>query len=242
MRREHDRLFKPLFSSLDAYLSIIKVLSENKQGLSREDIANKAKLSNNGHLSKQLANLVNCDFIRSFQVKEKKIKANAMFYQLTDLFTLLHYTFAQKKTTDEHYWSNILGTSKMNTWLGLAFERVCMLHIPQIKAALGIDRIHTEYYSWRSKHSQPAAQIDLIIERADQLVNICEVKYSEYEYSITKAEETRLRNRMGSFQEETQTRGGLHLTFITTFGVKKNMYSDAMRNEVTMDDLFENKK
>ena len=93
----------------------------------------------------------------SIQVKEKKIKANAMLYQLTDLFTLFHYTFAQKKTTDEHYWSNMLGTGKMNSWLGLAFERVCMLHIPQIKTALGIDRIHTEYYSWRSKYSQPAA-------------------------------------------------------------------------------------
>jgi len=238
MRREHDRLFKSLFSYPDAYLSIIKVLSENKQGLSRDEISIKARLSNNGYLTKLLGNLVNCDFIRSFRVKEKKIKANAMFYQLTDLFTLFHYTFAQKKTTDEHYWSNMLGTNKMNTWLGLAFERVCMLHIPQIKKALGIDRIHTEYYSWRSKHSQPAAQIDLIIERADQLVNICEVKYSEYGYSISKTEEARLRNRMGSFQEETQTRGGLHLTFITTFGVKKNIYSDAVRNEVTIDDLF----
>lgn len=242
MRREHDRLFKSLFKSPDAYLSVIKVLSENKQGLSREEIATQAKLSNNGYLTKLLTNLVNCDFIRVFQVKEKKIKANAMFYQLTDLFTLFHYTFAQKKTTDEHYWSNMLGTSKMNSWLGLAFERVCMLHIPQIKTALGIDRIHTEYYSWRSKYSQPAAQIDLIIERADQLVNICEVKYSEYPYSISKTEESRLRNRMGSFQEETQTRGGLHLTFITTFGVKKNMYSDAVRNEITMDDLFVNTK
>ena len=132
----------------------------------------------------------------------------------------------------------MLGTGKMNSWLGLAFERVCMLHIPQIKTALGINRIHTEYYSWRSKYSQPAAQIDLIIERADQLVNICEVKYSEYPYSISKTEESRLRNRIGCFQEETQTRGGIHLTYITTFGVKKNVHSDAVKNEITLDDLF----
>lgn len=239
MRREHDRLFKSLFASPDAYLSIIKVLAESKKGLSRDEIAGKAKLSNNGHLTKLLSNLVNCDFIRSFHVKEKKIKSNAQFYQLTDLFTLFHYTFAQKQTTDENYWSNMLGTNRMNTWLGLAFERVCLLHIPQIKRALGIDRIHTEYYSWRSKQSQPAAQIDLIIERADQLVNICEVKYSEYEYAIDKAEDNRLRIRMGNFKEETQTKGGLQLTMITTFGIKKNMYSDSVRNEVTMDDLFQ---
>ncbi len=239
MRREHDRLFKSLFASPDAYLSIIKVLAESKKGLSRDEIAGKAKLSNNGYLTKLLSNLVNCDFIRSFHVKEKKIKNNAQFYQLTDLFTLFHYTFAQKQITDENYWSNMLGTNRMNTWLGLAFERVCLLHIPQIKRTLGIDRIHTEYYSWRSKQSQPAAQIDLIIERADQLVNICEVKYSEYEYAIDKAEDNRLRIRMGNFKEETQTKGGLHLTLITTFGIKKNMYSDSVRNEVTMDDLFQ---
>lgn len=239
MRREHDRLFKSLFTSPDAYLSIIKVLAESKKGLSRDEIAGKAKLSNNGYLTKLLSNLVNCDFIRSFHVKEKKIKSNAQFYQLTDLFTLFHYTFAQKSTTDENYWSNMLGTNRMNTWLGLAFERVCLLHIPQIKRALGIDRIHAEYYSWRSKQSQPAAQIDLIIERADQIVNVCEVKYSEYAYSIDKAEDNRLRVRMGNFKEETQTRGGLHLTMITTFGVKKNMYSDSVRNEVTMEDLFQ---
>lgn len=238
MRREHDRLFKSLFASPDAYLAIIKALSEHKQGMSREDIAQKAKLSNNGHLSKLLTNLVNCDFIRRFNVKEKKIKANSYFYQLTDLFTLFHYTFAKQSSTDEHYWSNLLGSNRMNSWLGLAFERVCMLHIPQIKRSLGIDRIHTEYYSWRSKQSQPAAQIDLIIERADQITNICEIKYSEYAYSIDKNEDIRLRTRIGNFREETHIRGGIHLTFVTTYGLKANTYSSNVRNEVTMDDLF----
>lgn len=238
MQREYDRLFKSLFASPDAYTAIIKVLAEHKRGLSRDEIALKCKMSSNGYLTRILSNLVNCDFIRSFRVKDKKIKANAQCYQLTDLFTLFHHTFAKEDTTDEHYWSNMLGTNRMNTWLGLAFERVCLLHIPQIKQALGIDRIHTEYYSWRSKQSQPAAQIDLIIERADQIVNVCEMKYSEFPYVISKAEDMRLRNRMGAFREETLTKGGLHLTFISTFGVKQNLYSDAVRNEVTLDDLF----
>lgn len=238
MRREYDRLFRSLFTSPDAYLAIIKVLSEHKQGMTRDDIAQKAKLPNNGHLTKQLTNLVNCDFIRRFSVKERKIKANTFFYQLTDLFTLFHCTFIKQPTTDEHYWSNLLGSSRMNAWLGLAFERVCMLHIPQIKHSLGIDRIHTEYYSWRSKQSQPAAQIDLIIERADQLINICEIKYSEYAYSIDKNEDMRLRTRIGNFLEETNTRGGVHLTFITTFGIKPNAHSGNVRSEVTMEDLF----
>lgn len=130
----------------------------------------------------------------------------------------------------------------MNSWFGLAYERMCMLHIPQIKQSLGIDRIHTEYYSWKSKTSTPAAQIDLIIDRADQLINVCEVKYSEYPYSIDKGEDARLRTRISNFIEETATQKGINLTFITTYGVKQNQYSDIVRNEITMDDLFEEKR
>ena len=93
MQREYDRLFKSLFASPDAYTAIIKVLAEHKRGLSRDEIALKCKMSSNGYLTRILSNLVNCDFIRSFRVKDKKIKANAQCYQLTDLFTLFHHTY-----------------------------------------------------------------------------------------------------------------------------------------------------
>ena len=92
--------------------------------------------------------------------------------------------FCHKATTDEHYWTNMMGKPVQNTWYGLSFERVCMLHIPQIKKTLGIDRIHTEYYSWRSRESMPAAQIDLIIDRAENLTNVCEIKYSHLPFSL----------------------------------------------------------
>ena len=239
LRREYDRLFYSLFSFPDAYMAIIAALAENKQGMSREEIANKVKLANNGHLTKLLTNLVNCDFIRRFNTKEKKIKANAHLYQLTDMFVLFHHTFAKRATTNPNYWSNMLGTPTMNAWLGLAFERVCMLHIPQIKQALGISGIHSEYYSWRSKQSVPAAQIDLIIERADQMINLCEVKYSEYPYTIDKNEEARMRSRIGAFSYETACRKGIQPTFITTFGLNRNMHSGLATGEVTMDNLFE---
>lgn len=89
-----------------------------------------------------------------------------------------------------------MGKPRQNTWYGLAFERICMLHIPQIKKRLGIEQIYTEYYSWRSKCSTPAAQIDLLIERADHLINLCEIKYSQSPYTITKEEELNIRTRM----------------------------------------------
>ena len=132
-----------------------------------------------------------------------------------------------------------MGKPRQNTWYGLAFERICMLHIPQIKHSLGIDQIHTEYYSWRSKVSIPAAQIDLLIERADNLVNLCEIKYSQMPYSITKEEDMRIRNRMADFVDETGIKHGILTTLITTFGLRMNPYSAIAQAQVTMDDLFE---
>ena len=119
-----------------------------------------------------------------------------------------------------------------------AFERVCMLHIPQIKHFLGIDQIHTEYYSWRSKVSKPAAQIDLLIERADNLVNLCEIKYSQMPYTITKEEDMRIRNRMADFVAETGIKSGIITTMITTFGVRLTQYAALAQVQITMDDLF----
>ena len=131
-----------------------------------------------------------------------------------------------------------MGKPRQNTWYGLAFERVCMLHIPQIKHFLGIDQIHTEYYSWRSKVSKPAAQIDLLIERADNLVNLCEIKYSQMPYTITKEEDMRIRNRMADFVAETGLKNGIIPTMITTFGVRPSQYAALAQVQITMDDLF----
>ena len=113
-----------------------------------------------------------------------------------------------------------------------------MSHIPQIKKALGVERIHTEYYSWRSKESETPAQIDLIIDRADQITNICEIKYSRADYSISAEEERRLQNRVNDFDQETRTRNATHLTLITTFGLKENSHSSGISSIVLMDDLF----
>ena len=121
-------------------------------------------------------------------------------YQLTDFYIHFYNEFCKKATTDEHYWTNSLNSPKQNSWYGLAFKRLCMSHIPQIKKALGVERIHTEYYSWRSKESETPAQIDLVIQRADHINNICEIKYSKADYSISAEEERRLQNRINDFE------------------------------------------
>ena len=238
LQSEYKRLFASLFREPEPYLEIMRILSTSRKGITREEMIKALGKKDNGHLSEYLQNLIKCDFIRYYFVKTKKIRKTNGFYQLTDFFTIFHNTFLTRPINDEHYWSHNLQTPLMNTWLGLAFERVCMAHIPQIKRCLGIDRIGTEYYSWRSKTSENGSQIDLLIERADRIINLCEIKYSATPYSIDKSEEMKLRIRQSDFAEETGTKYAIFPTMITTYGIRKNAYSGYIQAEVTLDDLF----
>lgn len=238
MTDEYDRLFKSLFKDPTPYMDILRVLAREKQGITRDEILTQTKMTDNGHFSEYLMNLVKCDFIRYYFVKSKKIKRNDGLYQLTDMFVIFYNTFVAQPVTDEHFWSMHINTPQINNWNGLSFERICMLHIPQIKHALGIDRIGVEYYSWRSKDSAEKAQIDLLLERADRIINLCEIKYSVKEYTIDKDEDLKLRNRQGTFAEETGTRYAVLPILISTFGMKTNMYSGGIFQQITMDDLF----
>ena len=238
LQSEYKRLFASLFREPEPYLEIMRILSASRKGITREEMIKALGKKDNGHLSEYLQNLIKCDFIRYYFVKTKKIRKTNGLYQLTDFFTIFHNTFLTRPNNDEHYWSHNLQTPLMNTWLGLAFERVCMAHIPQIKRCLGIDRIGTEYYSWRSKTSENGSQIDLLIERADRIINLCEIKYSTTPYSIDKSEEMKLRIRQSDFAEETGTKYAIFPTMITTYGIRKNAYSGYIQAEVTLDDLF----
>lgn len=239
LKREYGRLYSSLFKNAEVYMRVIELLASCRQGLTRSDISNKLKMLSGGSLTKVLRDLSNCEFIRGYNTREKKIKQKEKIYQLIDMYTLFYMTFCRKNTTDTAFWTHLMGKPKQNTWYGLAFERVCMLHIQQIKKRLGIEQIHTEYYSWRSKESVPAAQIDLLIERADNLINLCEMKYSQMPYSITKEEDKKIRNRMADFVAETGVRHGIIQTMVTTFGIRSNAYSSLAQAQVTMDDLFE---
>lgn len=238
LRNEYDRLYKSLFRNPEQYIRIVEILAKNKKGLTRDEIKEKLNISTGGGLSYILESLVNCDFIRKYYVKHKKIKNNDAIYQLTDFFSLFHLHFNNKNKNDDRYWSHTLNTPTQNNWFGLAFERLVMAHIPQIKEVLRIDGIHTEYYSWRSKTSSTGAQIDLIIQRADQMINVCEIKYSMGEYSILKEEHLKLNNRINDFRTETQTNDGILLTFISPFGLKENIYSSDVNAQIILDDLF----
>jgi len=164
-----------------------------------------------------------------------------MVYQLIDNFTLFYFKFMQtNKLNDEHYWSTIYNSSQRLAWTGLAFERVCFQHVPQIKQALGIGGVTTNTYAFklRGDNDSPGIQIDMLIERADNVINLCEMKFSHDVYTITRAQDEQLRYKVARFIEATRTRSAVHVTMITTHGVTHNAYWNHIQQEVTMDDLF----
>jgi hypothetical protein len=238
MRREFRRLFNTLYKNPEKYIDIIKALNKSRKGLTREEIASELKCSNNGHLGKQLEDLVCCDLIRKNIVREKEIKRKDAIYQLCDFFSLFYLTFIERAEVELQYWSHHINTPEVNSWMGLTYERICMAHIQQIKHSLHLDTISTLSYSWRSKTSTPAAQIDIIIERADKIINICEVKYCQDEYNLDKDEYERIIKRKNAFIQETGLRHTPWLTMITTEGVARGKYSEMIQTQVTLDDLF----
>lgn len=238
MRREFRRLFNTLYKKPDKYIEIVKALSKSRSGMTREELAKKIKCANNGHLGKKLEDLVYCDLIRKNIVREKEIKQKDAIYQVCDFFSLFYLTFIDRAEVEQQYWSHHINTPEINTWMGLAYERICIAHIQQIKRALRIDAISTLNYSWRSKTSSPAAQIDIIIERADKIVHICEVKYCHDEYELNKEEYDKINKRKSTFIKETGLRHTPWLTLITTEGLAPGKYSDMIQSVVSQDALF----
>ena len=238
LRREYDRLFASLFKAPDPYMNIVSALSKNKKGLTRDEIASKLHLQSGGTLTKLLRDLKNCDFVRSYRVYGKKIKQNSEIYALTDMLTIFHLHFHTTIGEEEKFFSKNSRTSSLLAWEGLAFERVAMQHINQIKQSIGISGIGVDYYQWRSTSSSPGAQIDLVLDRADDIVNVCEMKFSNTPYLITKSEYAKLQNRLFAFQNETLMNKGLQLTFITPFGLKENEYAHEVVRQIRLDDLF----
>ena len=241
LAHEFSRLYKSVFSNPEPYVAIVTALGEKKAGLTREElIASGERISGNGNLTKCLDNLERSGFIRRY-LPVGKGKKGAVF-QLTDNYTLFYFKFIRENAGgDESFWSHFKGTPACSAWQGLAFERVCLMHIDRIKSALGIAGVASSVASWRCREEGDGghgAQIDLVISRADNVANVCEMKFTRREYEIDAEEAERLRNRTELFKRKTGFHGGTHLTFVTPYGVKRNKYWNLVQSEVTMDDLF----
>lgn len=241
LKDEYDNLYRSLFNKPDQYIEIVEALSQNNQGMSRNELIKKSGISSSGNLSEKLNELENCGFIRKyipFGYKQKNC-----LYQLIDNYTLFYHRFIKNKNIDENYWENQQQSSVVNTWCGLAFERVCLQHIQQIKKALGISGVYTEANAWRCKANHEegihGSQIDLLIVRRDQIINLCEMKYSEDDYTVDVAYDRSQRHKINDLLKVTKTKYAIHPTLITTYGVNENAYAKNIQSVITTDDLFQ---
>ncbi len=229
-----------MFSSPEAYLKIIEALSEKKYGLTRQEILIETKQDENGNFSQKIEDLVNCGFIReysSFKSKKKEV-----LYQLIDPFTIFHFHFLKKRVNDENFWTNQINSPTINAWKGLAFERICLLHLNSIKKAMGIFGVYTSVYPFSCKQNEEknifGSQIDMVLERKDDIVNLFEIKYYDEPFSLTKKHLESFSRKKHDFVEVTKTKSSIHLSLISLNGVVENEYLNEIQTILNEDDLF----
>lgn len=243
LKDEFKYLYASTFRSPDAYLKIVEALGKKKVGMTRDEIIETSGVGNTGDLSRKLEELEACGFIRKYYAYGMK-KKNAL-YQLIDFFTLFYYQFMSDGTTDTHFWSSRINTPQMNTWMGLAFERVCLLHIVQIKSKLGISGVVTDVNSWYCRPDRekgiPGAQIDLLIVRRDGVINLCEMKYSEADFNMTAENEQSLIGKISSLQAVTKTEYAIIPTLVTCYGMTDGIHAGRIQSVITMEALFESR-
>jgi hypothetical protein len=237
LRDEYSKLYSSLFKSPEKYLQIIEVLAKKRKGLTRDEIVKFSKISNGGGLTSILEELELCGFIsinNNFSTKKK-----LQLYQLTDFYSMFYLHFVKdKRGTNSDYWSSLIDTGKYKAWAGYSFELLCQMHISRIKSALSIGGVVSYTSGWRSKDTENGAQIDFLIDRNDNIINLCEIKYSTKKFAITKIYDENLRNKRSVFIEETNTKKSVHITMITTYGIKRNEYWNNIQSELLLDDLF----
>lgn len=247
---EFDRLYDSLFKKAENHIAVIHALSSARKGMTRLELISKAKLPNNGNLTTLLKELETCEFIRSYRPfgKEKKDK----MFQLTDLFSLFYLHFMKDKGDyGKNYWLQKIGSPEYTSWSGYAFETVCLHHIDQIVNALGISGSYYSPCSWSYRPSEAVkndpdadedlktgGQIDLLIDRKDKTISVCEMKYSEGEYEITKAYASRVEQRLRTFRKVTNTKKSFSKVYVTPFGLYDNMYARKVTKQIIADDLF----
>ena len=231
---EYERLFNSLFKHSEKHMNVINALSSKKYGLTRVELSEFKNIGEGEGLTKVLKELEQSGFIRKYMNYTKN--NNGCIYQITDPFVLL--CLGVMKDRKFKSWMTFVNSPAYYTWCGNAFETVCINHVDQIKNALGITGVESMEYAWKSKKRSGGAQIDLIIDRRDDMINLCEMKYTTEEFVIDEAYEKQLTNKLTTFREETSTKKTLHITMICAAGLKNNKHAHIAQNILTGEDLF----
>ena len=238
LKGEYDRLFGSLFTNPEEYKAVVSFLAKRRGGYTRKEMVEEGVLKEGGASSIILESLEASDFLTSY-VPFASGKRDRHF-RLCDPFCIFYLHFQKFiAACDAHFWQNQTGTHAIDVWRGLAFENICLSHIEQIKRALGISGISSQQYPLLiSNDKRTVAQIDMIIDRADNVVNLCEMKFYAAPYSIGKSDDMDFRTRISILSSLLPARKTIHFTMITSFGVTHNQYSGIVQKEILADDLF----
>ena len=240
LRNEFERLFASLFKSHEKHIAIIRALASKRSGLTRQEIVQKTNFSNGGKLTERLDELEKSGFLTIYGGYGKKIKES--LYRLTDQYSLFYLTFIEPlgKSSQTDF-TQLSDLPKWKIWSGYAFENVCLTHIQPIRKALGISGMATSIASFiaRPKDGLPGTQIDLLIDRNDRSINICEMKFSTSAYKVTKKDVENIQNKKTVFRYHTNTNKQLFVTLVSAMGVVENSHRiNNIDQVVSMDDLF----
>ncbi len=234
LKDEYGELFYSLFKKPEKHLAIMKALSGSKNGRTRQELSEIKAIGGGSVLTDNLQELEQCGFIRRYTNYTKP--SNGAYFQLVDPFVLFNQRFLDPRR--QNSWMEYIHSPSYNAWRGNAFEICCVNHIPQIKDALGISGVDTMEYEWRSELSDPGAQIDLLIDRKDGVINLCEMKYTDDVYEVDKTEYGNLMNKLSTFQKETQPRKAIHMTLVSANGFSNGKYASVFQNVIIGEQLF----
>ena len=247
---EFSSLYNSLYKNAARHIKIVTAIATKGKGLTRQELIEKTSLSDNGNFSQMLEELESCGFIRSYvpfvseTARKRRTgvagnKNSDTLYQLIDPFTLFHFQVMRRAdSSDANYWSNNQNPHVFSTWSGLAFEMLCLNHFEQIKVALGISGITTNVFSWFGKGDNRSAQIDMLIDRADNAINLCEMKFYSKAYPMSVKDEEDIERKVSTFLEATKTDKTIIVTMITDKGLERNEHSECIQKVVTLDQLF----
>ena len=234
LKLEYDRLFSSMFSNPETIKTIVEYLSTRNIGYTRNEIIKKLKISNGGTLSASLNALIASDFVIKYI--PFGLNKREAYYKLIDPFCLFYLRFLTKqKKVSENYFEQNITSASINTWRGLSFENVCFNHIKQIKKALGITGVISNNSAWAKDNMQ----IDLLIHRNDNVVDMCEIKFYSGKFNIDKNYYQTILERQTVLASMLSKKEVVHNVLITSFDTTKNQYTSVFNNIITLDDLFE---
>ncbi len=238
LKDEFDNLYAALFKNSGDHIAIIKALAAKNKGLTRSEIIKHTKLASGGGLTNTLQELISCGFVKPiYPVNKTK---EDVLYRLLDEYSIFYLKFIADGKGNTR-WLDMFNTNTYKVWCGYAFENICLRHTESIKKALGITGILTSEYSWQYKGDKAAtgAQIDLLIDRNDNCINLCEAKFYNTIFEVSKQYADVLLQKKSAFIAQTKTRKNIFITLITPYGCAANKYYNSMvTNQLTADDLF----